>query len=49
MKKRNIILVISFLLFLNVCTHIVADTDKTPPSSDNFIECQTFEDDIFTA
>ena len=45
MKKRNIILVISFLLFLN----IVAATDKTPPSSDNFIECQTFEDDIFTA
>ena len=49
MKKRNIILVISFLLFLNVCSHIVAATDKTFPSSDNFIECQTFEDDIFTA
>ena len=48
MKKRNIILVISFLLFLNVCTHIVTATDKTNPSSGNYIECQTFDDVPFT-
>lgn len=49
MKKRNIILVISFLLFLNVCAHTAATTNRANSSSDNFIECQTFEDDIFTA
>lgn len=48
MKKRNIILVISFLLFLNVCTHIATTTDRTNSPSDNFIECQTFDDVPFT-